>query len=584
MDSIYLGADLDTGRAFYLNKSIFRQHLHLPGFTGQGKTTLVLRMLHELLRDQRDPACHFIIDFMGNFSYELLLWVASPFCPESVRRRLVFICPGMERAVLGFNPLVYETQSQAYYCASRAMELILRGWRSQDLEAMPRLARWLFNAFHSAQLMGLTVADTMHLLLPRHELRSLIFGALPESLRLEWDDLYRSGPSEVQKTLDSTRNRLKPYYASDILRLMFSSTTNRADFRRFIAEDRIVLMDLSSHNCLTPLEANALAGLFLNELLTTARGLPPHLRRPVYCWLDEFQRVITGPDLEFAIPEVRQLGIRLICAHQSFSQLKRGEVDLTSLIWQLQTRFTFAAKGDDADLLAHELASLTYDPKKIKDEFYTRRQLMTGQRLMDLASEAHTRALAQNWQDTYGRNDSSQNTYVDGLLDSTRRGSGHNYGHATGGGSTTSDTYGTHQALVPVYEEFMELCSRTYYSFDEQRQHLAREVRKLVPGQVLLTQANSPDIIRLAVDESRPGPLRHGLEQIATRFPQLQEAYEKLLEDNFAQRDLFVSPAEIEAETAERIARVLRPAITVTSRPAIQDENRLQTSDPEPFE
>lgn len=583
MDSIYLGTNRDSGKPYYFPKQLFRQHVHLPGYTGQGKTTLILRMLHELLRDRRDPACHFIMDFMGGLSHELLLWMASPYCPASVRRRLIYVCPGKERGVLGFNPLLFDTASNAFYKCARATELILRGWRSQDLEAMPRLARWLFNCFHSAQLLGLTIADTMHLLLPRHELRALIFGALPEALRMEWEDLYRTSPNEVQKTLDSTRNRLKPFFSSDILRLMFSSSVNRADFSRFIAEDRIVLVDLSSHNRLSPHEADALAGMFLNELFTTARGMPPHVRRPVYCWLDEFQRVISGPDLEFAIPEVRQLGIRLICAHQSFSQLERGEVDLTSLIWQLQSRLTFAAKSEDADLLAHELAALRYREKEIKDETYTRRQLVTGQRLIDLASSSFTETLSDQWQRSYGDNWSTQNAYVDGKLDSTRRGQGGNQGSSQGGGSSHGQTHGAHQSLVPVYEEFLELAGRTYYSFEEQRQRLAREVRTLVPGQALLTQANSPDLVRLAIDESRPGPLRHGLEKIAKYFPQLTEAYEELLDDNFAQHDLFVPPAVIEAETRQRIDRVLRPTITIQTEPRLQNRDQPSKSEGEHF-
>ena len=32
-----------------------------------------------------------IIDRLGNFSQELLLWMSSRFCPEAVRKRLVYI-------------------------------------------------------------------------------------------------------------------------------------------------------------------------------------------------------------------------------------------------------------------------------------------------------------------------------------------------------------------------------------------------------------------------------------------------------------------------------------------------------------
>lgn len=49
--------------------------------------------------------------------------------------------------------------------------------------------------------------------------------------------------------------------------------------------------------------------------------------------MDEFQKFV-GPDIEDALPTVCQMGLRLILAHQSFSQLERGDIDLSNMIWQ----------------------------------------------------------------------------------------------------------------------------------------------------------------------------------------------------------------------------------------------------------
>ena len=56
-------------------------------------------------------------------------------------------------------------------------------------------------------------------------------------------------------------------------------------------------------------------------------------RYTTYLWLDEFQNFV-GPDIESALPEVRQLALRLILSHQSLSQLKRGDYDLSNMIYQ----------------------------------------------------------------------------------------------------------------------------------------------------------------------------------------------------------------------------------------------------------
>src|SRR5205807_6234474 len=120
-------------------------------------------------------------------------------------------------------------------------------------------------------------------------------------------------------------------------------------------------------------------------ILANARSLPVTERYPTYLFLDEFQNFV-GPDMESALPEVRQLDIRLILSHQSFSQLERGDYDLTSMIFQAQSRMIFGVQGEDADILAHELASLTFDPGRIKEENYVRRQRLAGHRIVELAS------------------------------------------------------------------------------------------------------------------------------------------------------------------------------------------------------
>jgi hypothetical protein len=46
----------------------------------------------------------------------------------------------------------------------------------------------------------------------------------------------------------------------------------------------------------------------------------------------------------------------------------------------------FGMQGEDADILAQELGSITFDPMKIKDELYSRRQMQKGHRIIELAS------------------------------------------------------------------------------------------------------------------------------------------------------------------------------------------------------
>src|SRR5262249_6736222 len=153
-----------------------------------------------------------------------------------------------EDIVLGFNPLLYDTLGHGYYKVAHASEITLRGWASQNLAEMPRLARWLFNSFWAAAQLGLTIADCAHLLLPGSPLHEPLIAALPPTLRVEWAELLSTKGAEVSRILESSRNRLKPFWDCPALRLMFSATANRLDVLRFMREGRIVLINLAPYN------------------------------------------------------------------------------------------------------------------------------------------------------------------------------------------------------------------------------------------------------------------------------------------------------------------------------------------------
>lgn len=559
MSSILLGSHVGSGKPFRFPLKAFDTHLHLIGGTGKGKTTAIHTLLHPLLLDPVRQPCVILIDRLGGFSRDLLLWMSSPFCPEHVRERLVYFEPAREGVVLGFNPLLYTTPSEGYYKVSHAADVVLRGWSAQNIAEMPRLARWLFNSLWAAAQLGLTVADCVHLLLPGSELHAPILRALPEGLRAEWAELLEARGGEVGRILESSRNRLQPVWESEVLKHTFSSSVNRLDIYRFMREGKILLANLAPYNRVPEQMADMIGGLIVNEVLTTARSLPMTERYPTYLVLDEFQRFV-GPDLEAAIPEVRQLGIRLLLSHQSFSQLQRGDTDLSSLIWQCQSRITLGVQGEDADLLAHEMATLTFDPRRVKDELYGRRQRVSGHTLIELQNRNYTSNEARSWSDQFGVTNPQTPIGVTAYGSRSEQ-------EARGGSRTDGSSVGFSQHLQPVYEEFLELMNRTYYTFEENRNEYARDIRKLPKGAAFVRLVDDPELYRVLIKRDMPGHLAMDVADLAQFDPQSLDELEALVARNFAQ-DVFCSPAQIERETRERLDRVLRPAIAVWIKPA----------------
>jgi hypothetical protein len=239
------------------------------------------------------------------------------------------------------------------------------------------------------------------------------------------------------------------------------------------------------------------------------------------------------------------------------------------MIFQAQSRMIFGIQGEDADLLAHELASITFDPDRIKDERYSRRQLVRGHRKIELASRSDAASSAESWNERYGegwtRNSGEVRSPQSTLpTKSEGLGRGEHHDRGRGGNEGRTLTHGMHESLVPEYDTFMELANRTYSSFEEQRSIWAREVRNLRTGQSLVRLVDDANVRLVDVKRSAPGYLRHDLVGIARHFPELLEKTQALVEANF-ESDMFVPAPVVDREIEERLQRLLNQPITVGS-------------------
>lgn len=566
--NIHLGQDRQTGKQLFVPLRALDRHMHLVGVTGSGKTTALITLLTTIFCNPVRESCVVIIDRLGGFSEDLLRWFASEFCPDWVRQKLLYIEAAREDLVVPMNPLLYGSPGEGYYRTAHAMELMLRGWADQDLSSMPRLARWLFNSFWGAAQLGLTIGDCIHLLRPRSPFHKPLVGILPQSLRWEWEQIHESHGDHAERILESSQNRLTPIFESPGLRAMFSSSRNYLDVHRWMREKRLVLLNLAPMGRLPEAMADTIAGLVVNEVFSVARSLAPRDRQDTLLVLDEFQRFISK-DLELALAESRQLKTRLILSHQSLSQLKRNDVDLTSLIFQAQTRLMLKSTWRDATLLAEELAALTFDPYAVKDEIWHRAQRVSGHRVIELASSGNADSFAKQWSSNHAENwaaQQSETRHPNVPIPSRGAGSSHgrSAGESSGGSESSTASYGKRESLLPEYEEYVQLASRNFWSWQEIAQVWGKLVREQDPGEGILQVDGQKGVQLVRVKETKPGHLAYDWDRACEQIPEIAEDYARLRADNFAQ-DYFVSPAVIVKEAEDRLERVLRPVIALRS-------------------
>ena len=553
---VLLGQDLDRNQPIYLPPESFQTHYHLVGGTGAGKTTALHQLLRTIMLEPHAKSCLFIIDPMGNFSRDLLRWMVSSRRFQHVRDRLIYMEPARERYVLPMNPLRFDTQARFYYQIARAVDLILRAWKAQDVGEQPRLMQWSYKTMSAMATLGYPIATSRYLLHGGTDEHKAIVRQLPDELHHEWLEILKSKGSEATRILESTRNRFDPFFKSVILQRMFGQIENRFDTERFIRERRIVIVNLASLGKLPSKLANTIGALIVNEVFEAAYNMAAkHGRRavePTYVVLDEFQRFV-GPDIEDALPTVRQMGLRLILAHQSFSQLEQGDIDLSNMIWQARSRLCFANSARDADIMAEELAKLTFDKMTVKDVRTTRRQRIAGYRTIWLESEGTTMSDSETVidQHTVGYNSHTGESRRSGdprRMENT--GTGRSSTDVSGGsrGSTSGTSHGRGQHREPIHEEIEEISNITYESFEEHSLDWMKVIRVLGPGHAFATLVADPNLYRVLVNYE---PVRE--------TKRIEDAVDELILRNFEQ-DMFIS-----AEEADRMAEQDRIRLLNTS-------------------
>ena len=556
MIPIRLGERVSDKEEIRLNRDDLQTHMHLIGATGAGKTSALHTILRCLMLDT-GPArsAMFILDPMGNFSIDLLRFIAHPtFCTQEVRDRLLYIEPAEDSVIMPFNPIEGVTERDRYYKTMRTVDLVLRAWAAQDVRDQPRLLQWTYKAFCTAAQLQFPIALCQHLLHPGSQYHKAILERLPELIQSQWLEILNSRAGEATRILESTRNRLDPFFECATLRYMFGIQRGRFDCERLIRERRIVVVNLASLLSVPNFVCDTIGAMIVNEIFETATRMVTMGYyddvSPTYIVLDEFQRYVS-PDVQEALPTVRQMGLRLLLSHQSFSQLEREDMSLEQMIWMAQTRLIFSNYAKDADLLADEIAKMTFEKKRIKEVRTSVRQLITGYRKIWLESYSDTQSMQEQRSSSESTNKVNSSSRTDTMnplgfgSETSGTSDGRNLGEATGIGHGRSNMSARSQSVLPIHKTFDEITSVTYESFEEQCLEWGKQIRRFDRGEALL---------------QRPG--KNPIEHLNVNFlkiketPELRRAREELLLRNYAS-EFFISRDEAQLEHNRSLQELL---------------------------
>lgn len=544
-----IGRRWSDGEILRLSRDIFRTHCNLVGATGTGKTSAMHTILRALMLDSgKDESAIFIFDPLGNFSNDLLKFLVHPkYCTQRVRERFLYIEPARRNTVLPFNPIEESDSHNRYYTIMRAVDLILRAWAAQNVAEQPRLLQWTYKSFCAAAHAGIPISLCRYLLHPDTKHHNAILERLPAESKNQWlEVLNPRNTQNAGKLLESTRNRLDPFFECDNLKYTFGVWNGRFHARHLIKERRIVLFNLASLGALPGFIGDTIGSLFLNQIFETAAVMATTegtaSMPPTYIAIDEFHRYLS-PDMEYALATTRQMNIRLILANQSYAQLaKRDDLALEQMIWQARTRFMFCNYAADADLLADEIAKTMYDGSLIKDVRTTIRQIVTGYRREWLNSYSNGTSSSVGQSLAKSTNESTHLSTTQGLFgyvsSSTGGGSASGFTESGTNSQGVSSSHGVSETLLPNLHTFDEVAGKTYKDFNEQAIEFGQQIRRLKTGEAFLHLPGNDVIEKIAVSYL---PIKDS--------PQLDRAVEEFKCQNFeSEQFITVDQAKIEHE------------------------------------
>ncbi|MBI1390449.1 MAG: type IV secretion system DNA-binding domain-containing protein [bacterium] len=318
------------------------RHTQLIGRSGMGKSSTLEQMI---LNDAEQGYGVAVLDPHGDLIDRLLRLI-----PAEEVDRTIFFNPGDADYAPLWNPLTPIAGQDVGRMADdlvNAFKNVVTGWGDR-LEHLLRHA--LYALIQLPETSLLDVSRLMSFNSPESKtLRRLIKSVVRnESARQFWsNDFEKYGKEDF----GPPKHKLSKLLLSDTVSLMLSQPENRFDFRRFMDEGAIVLIDLSSIGS----EARDVLGGFLLAIFRltalSRANSPAEKRRTFQLYCDEAHRFISGA-IEDLIAETRKFGVGLTLAHQYLNQFNHQQADALSSVGSC---IIFNVDARDARLLSKDL-------------------------------------------------------------------------------------------------------------------------------------------------------------------------------------------------------------------------------------
>ncbi|OQP67690.1 type IV secretory system conjugative DNA transfer family protein [Niastella populi] len=310
------------------------RHMHLIGATGTGKSTLLLNMI---VQDIRNNTGLCVLDPHGDLVEKIL-----PYIPERRKKDVLIIDPADAEHPVGFNILTAHSDIEKDILASDLVAAFKRLSTSWGDQMNSVFANAVLAFLESSQ--GGTLADLRRFLVEKGYRDSILRTVADPSVLYYWKHEY---PLLKTSSIGSILTRLDSFLRPKLIRNMVCQHKG-IDFSSMMDEGKIILVKLSQG--LIGSENSYLLGTFITAKIQQAamarQAQAQETRRDFFLYVDEFQHFIT-PSMSSILSGTRKYHLGLILAHQSMAQVSDSEL-ASAILANAGTRICFRLGETDA--------------------------------------------------------------------------------------------------------------------------------------------------------------------------------------------------------------------------------------------
>lgn len=326
------------------------RHVHLLGPTGAGKSTLLLNLIAQDIDAGNGVV---VVDPKGDLIADCLDRV-----PKHRSGEVILLDPTDDDRPVGLNPLA-GANARSDLVVEQVVGIFHKlyaefwGPRTDDILRAALLTL--------VSQPGMTLCE-VPLLLTDQGFRRRLVARIDDPIALEpfWGWYEGLSTGERTSAIGPVLNKLRAFLLRRRIRNVIGQSEPALDFDRLLATDQILFVSLAKG--LLGEEAASLVGaLVLARLWQATLGraaLPADKRKPVFCYVDEFQDYLSLPtSIGDMLVQARSFGLGLTLAHQHLGQLPAALRE--GVLANARSKVVFQTTAKDARALASEFSPLT---------------------------------------------------------------------------------------------------------------------------------------------------------------------------------------------------------------------------------